>query len=38
MVYICVEREGKFGLHPYGCKEMIPYFFAGGHWNRYSIA
>ena len=33
MMYVCVEREGQFGLHLYVCKEMIPYFFASGHWN-----
>ena len=33
IVYVCVEREGEFGLHLYVCKEMILYFFAGGHWN-----
>ena len=33
LVYVCVEREGEFGLHLYFCKQMIPYFFAGGHWN-----
>ena len=40
MIYVCVEREGQFGLHLYVSKEMIPYFFSGGHWNyaRDSIA
>ena len=33
MIYVCVEHEGEFGLHLYVCREMIPYFFAGGHWN-----
>ena len=33
MIYFCVEREGEFGLHLYVCKEIILYFFAGGHWN-----
>ena len=33
MMYVCVEHEGEFGLHLYVCKEMIPYFFTGGHWN-----
>ena len=32
-MYVCAERESEFGLHLYACKEMIPYFFAGGHWN-----
>ena len=32
MIYVCVEREGEFGLYLYVCKEMISYFFAGGHW------
>ena len=33
MIYVCVEREGKFNLHLNVYKKMIPYFFAGGHWN-----
>ena len=33
MMYVCAAREGEFGLHLYACKEMTPYFFAGGHWN-----
>ena len=33
MKYIRAEREGEFGLHLYCCNEMIPYFFATGHWN-----
>ena len=33
MIYVCAEREGEFGLHLFACKEMISYFFAGGHWN-----
>ena len=32
-IFVCVEREGEFRLHLYFCKETIPYFFAGGHWN-----
>ena len=32
MIYVCVEREGEFGLYLYVSKEMISYFFAGGHW------
>ena len=33
MKYVRAEREGEFGLHLYCCHEMIPYFFAAGHWN-----
>ena len=33
MIFISVVPEGEFGLHLYACKDMIPYFFAGGHWN-----
>ena len=33
MLYIRAEREGEFALHLYACKQMLPYFFAAGHWN-----
>ena len=33
MLYIRAEREGDFPLHLYACREMLPYFFAAGHWN-----
>ena len=33
MIYVCVEHEGKFGIHLYVCKEIIPHFFAAGHCN-----
>ena len=33
MLYVRAEREGEFGLHLFVCKEMLPYFFAAGHWN-----
>ena len=33
MLYIRGEREGDFGLHLLVCRNMIPYFFASGHWN-----
>ena len=33
MIFISAVPEGEFGLHLYACKDMIPYFFAGGHWN-----
>ena len=33
MIYVCVEHEGEFGIHLYVCKEIIPHFFAAGHWN-----
>ena len=33
------EREGEFALHLYACNEMMPYFFAAGHYNyaRYGL-
>ena len=33
MIFISALPEGEFGLHLYACKDMTPYFFAGGHWN-----
>ena len=33
MLYIIGEREPDFGLHLLVCRNMIPYFFASGHWN-----
>ena len=33
MIFISAVPEGEFGLHLYACKDMIPYFFAGAHWN-----
>ena len=33
MIFISAELKGEFGLHLYVCKDMISYFFAGGHWN-----
>ena len=33
MLYIRAEREADFSLHLYASKEMLPYFFAAGHWN-----
>ena len=33
MMFIQAERNGRFDLHLYACKEMLPYFFAAGHWN-----
>ena len=33
MLYTRAEREGEFALHLYACREMLPYFFAAGHWN-----
>ena len=33
MLYIRAEREGDFSLHLYASKEILPYFFAAGHWN-----
>ena len=33
MLYIRAEHEGEFALHLYACKQMLPYFFAAGHWN-----
>ena len=32
-MFIQAEREGKWALHFYVCREMLPYFFASGHWN-----
>ena len=33
LLYARAEREGEFALHLHVCKEMLPYFFASGHWN-----
>ena len=33
LLYIRAEREGEFALHLHPCKDMLPYFFAAGHWN-----
>ena len=33
LLYIGSEREGEFFLHLYVCNQMLPYFFAAGHWN-----
>ena len=33
MMFISAVPEDEFGLHLYACKDMIPYFFAGSHWN-----
>ena len=33
MLYVRAEREGEFALLLYACKQMLPYFFAAGHWN-----
>lgn len=33
MMYIQAERNGKFDLHLHACKQMLPFFFAAGHWN-----
>ena len=33
LLYIRAEIEGEFALHPYVCNQMLPYFFAAGHWN-----
>ena len=33
MVFVRAEREGNFLLHIYACHEMMPYFYAAGHWN-----
>ena len=33
LLYIRAEREGEFALHLYVCNQMLPYFFAAGHWN-----
>ena len=33
IICLCIERQARFGVHLYICEEMIPYFFAGGHWN-----
>ena len=31
---VCSSRKtGKFGLRLYACKQMLPYFFAAGHWK-----
>ena len=33
LLYVRAEREGEFALHLYACKQMLPFFFAAGHWN-----
>ena len=33
MVFIRAEREADWPLHLYAVTEMIPYFFASGHFN-----
>ena len=35
MIFISAVPEGEFGLYLYACKDMIAYFFAGGHWNYH---
>ena len=39
ILYVRAKREGEFGLHLYVCKQMMPYFFAAGHFNyaRYGL-
>ena len=38
MLFVRAEREVDWPLHLWEMKEMIPYFFAAGHWNyaRYA--
>ena len=38
MLFVRAEREVDWPLHLWAVKEMIPYFFAAGHWNyaRYA--
>ena len=38
-LFIRAEGKGKFPLHRYACKKMLPYFFAEGHINyaRYGL-
>ena len=33
MIYVRAEREAEWSLHLWAMRQMIPYFFAGGHVN-----
>ena len=32
-MYVRAEREGDWLLHLYCLQNMVPFFFAAGHWN-----
>ena len=33
MLFVRAEREGDWPLHLWGVNEMLPFFFAAGHFN-----
>ena len=39
MTFVRTEREGDWHLHLWAVREMLPYFFAAGHWHyaRYGL-
>jgi len=37
MAYIRAEREGNWLLHLAAFRQMIPYFFAAGHFNLCAV-
>ena len=39
MIFVRAEREGDWPLHLWAVREMLPYFFAAGHWHyaRYAL-
>ena len=33
MIFVRAEREGDWPLHLWAVREMLPYFFAAGHYE-----